>query len=169
VLSVPPSATGVLVSDAYRSEAAEHIERLLEHGIVPLLYGDVALGAGGRTGIASTEMVFYSLARRLKPRRLYLLGIVDGVFEYAPDAELPNPPMIQNISPNNWAEIQGSLGGSHGTDVTGGMLAKIRETLDIVEGVDGLEARIINGQTEGLLERLLLNPSLPGGTTISRE
>jgi isopentenyl phosphate kinase len=169
VLSLAPSVTGILVNDAYRFEAAEQIERLFERGIMPLLYGDVAVGAGGRTGIASTEMVFYSLARRLKPRRLYLLGIVDGVFEYTPDAALPNPPIIHDISPNNWAQIQAGLGGSHGTDVTGGMLAKIRETLDIVEAVAGLDARIINGQTEGLLERLLLNPSLPGGTTISRE
>jgi isopentenyl phosphate kinase len=65
--------------------------------------------------------------------------------------------------------VQAGLGGSHGTDVTGGMIAKVRETLALVTDVPTLEARIINGTTPGLLERLLLNPTLPGGTTIRRD
>jgi isopentenyl phosphate kinase len=168
VFSVAPGATGTLEAGHYRAFAVDHLYRLLDYGVIPLLFGDVAIGDHGVTGIASTEMVFDSLARTMKPQRLLLAGIVDGVFEYAPGEGLPNPPLIHEIAPHNWLDIQAGLGGSHGTDVTGGMLAKVRETLDLVEAVDGLEARIFNGETEGLLERLLLNPSLPGGTIISK-
>ncbi len=168
VVSVAPSATGVLDLGAYHAFSADPLLRLLDYGAIPLVYGDVALGNSGSTGIASTEMVFDSLARMLRPEKLYLVGSVDGVFEYAPTTGLPNPPLIHHIAPHNWMEIQAGLGGSHGTDVTGGMLAKVRETLELVESVPGLEARIINGETPGLLERLLLNPSLPGGTLISK-
>lgn len=168
VVSIAPSATGVLDDGTYRAFSVDHLQRLLDYGAIPLVYGDVVLGTAGTTGIASTEMVFDSLARVLKPQRLYLLGIVDGVFASAPTEGLPNPPLIHEIASHNWMEIQGGLGGSHGTDVTGGMLAKVRETLELVESVEGLEARILNGETPGLLERLLLNPSLPGGTTISK-
>lgn len=168
VLSLAPGATGVLENGHYRSFAVDHVQRLLEYGAIPLVYGDVGVGEEGITGIASTEMVFDGLARAMQPQRLYLAGIVDGVFEYAPTDGLPNPPLIHEIAPHTWMEIQTGLGGSHGTDVTGGMLAKVRETLDLVEAVEGLEARIFNGETPGLLERLLLNPSLPGGTLISK-
>jgi isopentenyl phosphate kinase len=168
VVSIAPSATGVLEDGTYRAFSVHHLQRLLDYGAIPLVYGDVALGTTDTTGIASTEMVFDSLARELRPHRLYLMGIVDGVFEYAPTEGLPNPSLIHEIAPHNWMEIQAGLGGSHGTDVTGGMLTKVRETLELVESVEGLEARILNGETPGLLERLLLNPSLPGGTTISK-
>lgn len=168
VLSIPPGATGTLAGGTYTSFATAHFERILAHDLVPLVFGDVGIGAAGSSGIASTESVFDTLARHLKPQRMILLGIVDGVFESPPDADLPNPPLITEISPNNWSDVQKSLGGSHGTDVTGGMLAKVRDMLALVEAVEGLEARLVNGLTEGVLERLLLNPALPGGTTISR-
>lgn len=169
VVSLAPSATGVLDGDHYHFLGQEPLELLLAHGGIPLVYGDVGVRRDGRSAIASTEMVFDSLARLLAPRYLYLLGQVDGVFEEAPDGELPNPPLIPTISLENWEAVQAGLGGSHGTDVTGGMIAKVRETLALVTDVPTLEARIINGTTPGLLERLLLNPSLPGGTTIRRD
>jgi hypothetical protein len=34
---------------------------------------------------------------------------------------------VPSISAANWAEVRERLGGSHATDVTGGMLAKVEE------------------------------------------
>ncbi|MGH2542119.1 MAG: isopentenyl phosphate kinase, partial [Ardenticatenaceae bacterium] len=62
--------------------------------------------------------------------------------------------------------VRAGLGGSHGTDVTGGMIGKVAATLALVQALPGLQARIASGDEEGLLERLLLDPSIEAGTLI---
>lgn len=166
-LSLPPSASGRLRDGELVGMALDPIVDLLRLGIVPLVFGDVVLradGAGG--GIASTEMVFRLLAERLRPQRLLLLGIVEGVFERAPMDGEPQPPLLREITSHNWEAVRAGLGGSHGTDVTGGMVAKVAETLALVEAVLGLQARIVSGEEVGLLERLLLDTKLEAGTSI---
>jgi isopentenyl phosphate kinase len=111
-------------------------------------------------------MVFRLLAGTLRPQRLLLLGIVEGVFERPPTNADPQPPLLREITPRNWDAVRAGLGGSHGTDVTGGMVAKVADTLALVQAVPGLGARIASGEEPGLLEQLLLNPALDVGTLL---
>ncbi|HEX8682571.1 MAG TPA: isopentenyl phosphate kinase [Ardenticatenaceae bacterium] len=166
-LTMPPSASGRLQNGQLVGMALDSLPDLLALGIVPLVYGDVALHADGSGGgIASTEMVFRLLAGTLRPQRLLLLGIVEGVFERAPTDADPRPPLLREITPRNWEAVRAGLGGSHGTDVTGGMVAKVADTLALVQAVPGLQARIVSGEEPGLLEQLLLNPALDVGTLL---
>ncbi|MBA3531692.1 MAG: uridylate kinase [Ardenticatenales bacterium] len=166
-LSLPPSASARLEQGRVIEMALHPFASLLEQGIVPLVYGDVALHEDGIGGaIASTEAVFRYLASALRPQRLLLLGIVEGVLERAPTHRDPAPSLLHEIGPSNWERVRAGLGGSHGTDVTGGMVAKVAETLALVQTVPTLQARIVSGEQAGLLEQLLLEPSLEAGTLI---
>jgi isopentenyl phosphate kinase len=58
------------------------------------------------------------------------------------------------------------LGGSHGVDVTGGMLSKVGLMVELVRAVPGLRAQIISGETDGLLRECLIHDDNGDGTAI---
>ena len=55
---------------------------------------------------------------------------------------------------------------SLGIDVTGGMLGKVRQMLDVVQRYPAIEARIFSGAVRGNVQRLLIDPAAPIGTAI---
>ncbi len=170
VLSVAPSTVGHIADGKYHIRSPEILLELLYRDMIPLVYGDVALRLDAESrggGIASTEMVFDELAHYVQPQRLLQAGVVDGVFEQVPHPGKPRAPIIDLITPENWAQVRQNIGGSHGTDVTGGMMSKVQDALRLVEELPHLDIHIFNGETPGLLERMLLNPELPGGTRIA--
>jgi isopentenyl phosphate kinase len=145
---------------------AATIQSALSHGLVPLVYGDVALDETLGGTIISTEQIFAYLARRLRPSRLVMVGIVDGVFEADPLLQ-PSARPIPRITPRNWEEVRAALGGSHATDVTGGMAAKVEGLLELVGELPGLKAHVLSGERPGALhEALLAGGDGPGGTLI---
>lgn len=169
-LSFAPSASARLADGQVVSMAIDGIRDAMAQGIVPLVFGDVALFADGTgAGIASTEAVFRYLAAHLHPTHVYLLGVVDGVFTAPPQPNQPPPPLISQITPATWPTIAAGLGGSHGTDVTGGMVSKVAETLALVQANPGLHASIVNGETPNLLTQLLLDPSQQIGTQLTAD
>jgi isopentenyl phosphate kinase len=58
------------------------------------------------------------------------------------------------------------LSGSHGVDVTGGMLTKVREMYALVRSQPSLSVHLISGRLEGLIERALLGQAFSEGTLI---
>ena len=58
------------------------------------------------------------------------------------------------------------LSGSHGVDVTGGMLTKVREMYTLVRSQPSLSVHLISGQREGLIEKALLGEASSEGTLI---
>jgi isopentenyl phosphate kinase len=125
-----------------------------------LVYGDVAFDAVLGGTIISTEEILAYLAEDVRPSWFLLAGDTDGVYD-------GQGVVIPRISEGNFAEIRAALGGSEGTDVTGGMAAKVREMLDLVKGHPGLQVRIFSGLEDGRLRRTLLNPEGGTGTLIS--
>jgi isopentenyl phosphate kinase len=123
--------------------------------------GDESIDTQRGGTIISTETVFDFLAERLHPNRIFLLGEVEGVYE-ATGAIIPQ------ITPDNLAAVASALGGSHGTDVTGGMASKVRQMVDLVERVPGLQIRIFGGTTPGQIASALLDESAPGTLITSR-
>jgi isopentenyl phosphate kinase len=61
------------------------------------------------------------------------------------------------------------LGGSFGVDVTGGMLAKVREMISLVSEGQTERVYLISGWREGALERVLLDAGVEEGTLIERD
>ena len=155
VWRMQPSASALSRDGVLISMAVEPIRQAFEHSLVPLVYGDVSLDEVRGGTIISTETVFFYLARHLPVQRVLLLGEVDGVYDQFGK-------MIAKITPQTLPTVEAALGGSAGTDVTGGMETKVRDMVALVETVPNLTIRIMNGTQPGLLEAALLDQVQPG-------
>lgn len=134
----------------------------LARGLLPVVFGDVALDSVRGGTIASTEEIFQSLDDALLPSRIVLAGEVGGIYSADPflnvDAEL-----IPVVTPQSFAEIRAGLGGSHGVDVTGGMAAKVEQALNWVVKRPALSVLICSGLEPGNLYHALVDePSAVG-------
>lgn len=158
-LSLQPSASAVCVNGRIHQIATEPIRLAFAHNLVPVIHGDVAFDTQQGGTIISTEEVMMALAEELRPSWLLLAGITEGVYD-------SQQQIIPTITQANFAEIQAALGGSHGTDVTGGMAGKVQAMLELVERFPRLSIRIFSGLKEGLLKTLLQEPDTSRGTRI---
>jgi len=165
--SLQPSASARCRGGQLLSLETGPLEEALARDLVPLVYGDVALDEAWGGTIVSTEQIFAYLARHLRPARLILVGVVDGVFEADPLRE-PSARPVPYITPDNWPVIRTLLGGSHATDVTGGMAAKVQILVDLVSELPGLTAHLLSGERPGALSAALSGPVGAGGGTLIR-
>jgi isopentenyl phosphate kinase len=154
VWSLQPSASAHCDGGELESMTLEPVTTALKHGVVPVLYGDVALDESRGGTIISTEQIFAYLTRHLHPDRIILVGTVDGVFDGDPLRD-PSARQIPEISAANWVSVRALLGGSHGPDVTGGMLAKVAEMVNLARQSPGLEVQLISGEQEDALRTAL--------------
>ncbi|HIC89652.1 MAG TPA: isopentenyl phosphate kinase family protein, partial [Anaerolineae bacterium] len=165
VWSLQPSASALCRDGELVELHVEPIQTALEHGLVPLIYGDVALdGIRGGT-IVSTEELFSWLAHRLHPNRIVLVGEVAGVYDTDPHRN-PKARLLPRLTPAELQKLTSALDGAYGVDVTGGMGSKVRVMARLVAELPGLEVQLITGLTRGLVRDVLLNPHLPVGTHI---
>ncbi len=142
------------------------IKEVLQHGLVPVVYGDVSVDASQGMSIVSTEKLFDNLARELSPDRIILVGRVDGVFEADPLTH-PDAELIEFIDSSNWEEVEAKLAGSHGVDVTGGMLSKVREMYRLTVAMPPMQAMIMSAEEPGRLEAVLKGQMVDFGTLIN--
>ena len=104
----------------------------------------------------------------LRAQRLILAGEVDGVFTADPQRDA-NAQRLDKITPANFERVHHLLGSSHGTDVTGGMAAKVEQTLDLVTRHPPLLAIICSGLEVGQLYTLLTQDDAKLGTTLAAD
>ncbi|MEA3439072.1 MAG: hypothetical protein U9R58_02200, partial [Chloroflexota bacterium] len=109
------------------------------------------------------EDLFLHLAAELRPNRILLAGLEEGVWEDFPQKTR----LIPHISPQEISKFDGGIGSSVAADVTGGMHSKVRLSLKIAESVSGLEILIFSGVQPGSLEKALSGEHL--GTLITAE
>lgn len=167
VWSLQPSASARCRAGNLETLDSAPVEEALSHGLVPLVYGDVALDSALGGTIISTEEIFRFLARRLNPARVILVGIVDGVYDSDP-LSARSARRITEITAANWPAVRGTLAGSHAVDVTGGMLSKVEQMVGLVREMPGMTVQIISGERPGSLESALLDPENGGNGTVIR-
>jgi len=127
------------------------IEAALEVGIVPVVHGDVIFDRAKGGTILSTEDLFEHLARELHPKRILLAGLEEAVW-----ADFPaRKHRVEVLTRESFKQIHGGVGESTGADVTGGMQSKVKQMLDLVEQIPGMQALIFSGEEEGNLEKAL--------------
>lgn len=152
---IQPSASARSHDGVIVRMTTDTIAEALERGIVPLVYGDVSLDEVRGGTIISTETIFFYLAQHLPVKHILLLGEVEGVYDR-------NEMVIPEINPVNFVAIEEALGGSAGTDVTGGMETKVRDMLALTQAIPGLTIRILNGTEPDLVRQTLLGEAMPG-------
>lgn len=151
-ISIPASATvtahngKVFIWDIYPLEAA------LANGLLPVVYGDVVFDQVRGGTILSTEELFVHLVHRLQPGRILLAGLEPGVW-----ADFPaRTRLLEELTPQGLAEQAPGLGGAAGSDVTGGMQAKVNAMLALLDQVPDLEALVFSGEENNNVRCALL-------------
>ena len=89
-----------------------------------------------------------------------MVGNTDGVYD-----ERGNT--IDKITPKNFAEVKKVLGGSKSIDVTGGMLHKVEESLNLAKKLN-IKTLIINGNMENSLLKAILGKEVVSTIILKR-
>jgi len=128
---------------------------LLEHGLVPVLCGDVVPDSKLGACILSGDTLLRELALELKPERIVLATDVDGIYTAHPAS--PEAELLHEITPSSVHELALSLESS---DATGGMRRKLEELLELAK--QGYTSVIINALEEGRLRKALSGERVRG-------
>ena len=128
------------------------IKKALGIGLVPVIYGDVIMDETKGFCIYSGERTLNLLAERLKEYystvKIIYCGETDGVYDRKGKT-------IDKITLKTYKSIQNVLGGSAGIDVTGGMIHKVGEAIELLKLLNA-ETLIINGTKEDSLKNAIL-------------
>jgi isopentenyl phosphate kinase len=157
VIAFPPSASATTQDGQVENWPLTPITSALQAGLIPVVNGDVVFDRNWGGTILSTEDLFFYLAHPLRPDRILLAGLEDGVWEDFPACTR----RIDSITTANYATVLPYLKGSAGVDVTGGMVQKVTRMLELTRQIPHLEALIFSGQKPGLVQQALLG-ALPG-------
>ena len=150
--SIAPSSALVSAAGEPAAFASEPLARALEAGLVPVVYGDVVMDREQGWAICSTEGVFGALVDGLEEHgrtvdRVLWLGETAGVWDGEGE-------VIRRITPATAREALEAVGGSAGTDVTGGMAHRVETALELARR--GVASWIGDGREPGLLKKALV-------------
>lgn len=157
-VSISPLSTMVAENHELKSVCTDSIEEALKLNLLPVVYGDQILDTKVGCTIFSTEKVLGYLAIELKNKgyqieRVIHCGQTNGVY----DADGKTIPELDSNNIDSYREV---IGGSSGTDVTGGMEHKVFETLALAkQGIPGL---IIDGIEHGTLSEAIAGKEVLG-------
>lgn len=155
-MPVHPFSCATLRDGKIESFSLEPIERMIEEGLLPVLHGDVAMDITRKAGIVSGDDLVPYLARSLDAEIVAEGTDKDGV--------LVEGKPIKRISWDDWTAVEGYLGGSSTTDVTGGMREKVLKLLGLADA--GINSLIFNASKRGYISRVLKGDVL--GTKVER-
>ncbi|MEM0475204.1 MAG: isopentenyl phosphate kinase [Candidatus Norongarragalinales archaeon] len=160
--SIQPSAGAIAKNSRIIKWDLAPLKKILALGLVPCVYGDVAIDERRGMTILSTEEIFAFLARELKPSRIIVAGEVDGVLTKDPNKE-PSASLILEINKKNYLEVASWLGGSRAAaDVTGGMLGKVNTLRKIAALSRKTEIIVVNGLVAGRVRDALEGKKVVG-------
>jgi isopentenyl phosphate kinase len=134
----------VVTSD--RSVATSHLHTLEEYlvkGLLPVITGDGIIDKNVGSMIWSADFSLPYYARQLRDKGWEIESLIHvtrtpGVYK---DIEHPELGTYDVITPELFSSIEKSIGSSDATDVTGGMLEKVRQAVELAK--DGIETVIL--------------------------
>ncbi|RXA21406.1 amino acid kinase [Methanosarcina sp. MSH10X1] len=156
-VAVHPMGCTVCRNGRIESIYLENIKLMLERGFVPVLHGDVVMDLELGTCVLSGDQIVPYLAKELRITRLGLGSAEDGVLDKDGKA-------LPEITPGTFESFKHYIKGSESTDVTGGMLGKVQELLELSK-TSCITSHIFNAGKENNVYRFLNGESI--GTRIS--
>jgi isopentenyl phosphate kinase len=132
------------------------IKVMLEKYIIPVLHGDVVMDRIKGVSVLSGDRIIPYLALSLNASMIGAGSDVDGVLD---EKEV----VIRKITPFGFRDMKKNIKGSGSTDVTGGMLGKVSELLELA--AKGVDSRIFNASKKGMVSRFLYGEDV--GTLIA--
>jgi len=156
--SLSPSSFLVAAGGEPVGVTLEPLERALARGLLPVVYGDVVMDRDWGASICSTEKVFLALSRGLERRgfdvaQAIWLGKTDGIYD-------DDGKTIPLVTPETFDKVAAAAREADGADVTGGMRHRLESAVELARS--GIPSWIVNGQSPGLLARLLGGEEVAG-------
>jgi isopentenyl phosphate kinase len=142
-VSFPPSTQITASNRVIQKWETSAIQNVLDHHLVPVIFGDTVLDTSIGGTILSTEELFIHLARQIEPSRILLAGVEDGVWANFPTREK----LIDKITLASYPSIKAQIMGSVSTDVTGGMTSKIEKMLTLLHASPEINIQVFSGTT----------------------
>ncbi len=127
--------------------------------MTPVFYGDVMDLPNGGWMVYSGEKIIELLVPILSAHGRKVEKIIQVSKEQGVMDENGTP--VPVINTRNWKEIKKNVSGAAGTDVTGGMLHKVEESLEIARRYK-VETVIISGKIAGRLREALSGAEVSG-------
>ncbi|MFX0104055.1 MAG: type 2 isopentenyl-diphosphate Delta-isomerase [Candidatus Hodarchaeota archaeon] len=155
-ISIQPSSIFIEDFNEIIIKSIDPIEKLLDLGIIPVLYGDILLSKDHSFSILSGDHIILKLCEKI--RNFKILKVIfaiekDGVFI----KENGNEKLALKLTPNDLASIKlADL--DQKIDVTGGIKAKLEKIEEIVKL--NIPVQIINGIKNKNILKALLNQQL---------
>lgn len=156
-VALHPMGCTVCRNGRIESMYLDNIKLMLENGFVPVLHGDVVMDLELGACVLSGDQIVPYLAKELKITRLGLGSAEDGVLDKSGKP-------IPEITPETFENFKYYIRGSESTDVTGGMLGKVQELLELSK-TSCITSHIFNAGKENNIYRFLDGESI--GTRIS--
>jgi len=131
----------------------------LDKKLIPLVYGDPMIDAQKGCDIYSTEKVFDELAKYFVDKRevrVIHVSSEEGVYKKGQAS------VFEEIDSDNFEEVRTHLGGSHGVDVSGGMLHKVQECLELTKF--GIVSQIVSGMVPNRVRDAIIGKKAKGTT-----
>jgi isopentenyl phosphate kinase len=138
---VQPSSCVVTKAGRIQSMEQKPLKRMLKMGLVPVLYGDAVLDSQKGFAILSGDQLVSSLATNLGASHIIIGGDVDGLYTADPKAN-KSARLIRQVTLEELKAQKHDIEGSRATDVTGGMLGKMRELVPAIE--QNIQALLVN-------------------------
>jgi isopentenyl phosphate kinase len=148
-IAFPPSSSTISTDGIIIEMANEPIQRTLDAGLLPVVYGDVAIDRERGSTIVSTEKVFAYMASHLHPQRILLAGLDPGVYVNYPESK----EVFAVVTEDDVSRIQ--FMETEAPDVTGGMWSKVQEAIALAREYPDLEVRIFSGEKPGTVANAL--------------
>jgi isopentenyl phosphate kinase len=138
---IQPSSCVVTKAGRIQSMELKPIKRMLKMGLVPVLYGDAVLDSEKGFSILSGDQLVSSLAINFGASCIIMGGDVDGLYTADPKAN-DSARLIRRVTLEELKTQKHEIEGSRATDVTGGMLGKMRELVPALE--QNIQTLIVN-------------------------
>ncbi len=156
-VAVHPMGCTVCRKGRIESMYLDNIKLMLKNNLVPVLHGDVVMDLELGACVLSGDQIVPYLAKELGITRLGLGSVEDGVLD-------KDGKPLPEITPEKFENLKRYIGGSGSTDVTGGMLGKVQELLELSK-TSCITSYIFNAGKADNINRFLNGESI--GTRIS--
>jgi Predicted archaeal kinase len=156
-VAVHPMCCTVCRNRRIESMYLDNIKLMIEKGFIPVLHGDVVMDLELGACVLSGDQIVPYLAKELGITRLGLGSAENGVLD-------KDGKTVPEISPEKFENFKHYIRGSESTDVTGGMLGKVQELLELSKK-SCITSYIFNAGKKDNVYRFLNGESI--GTKIS--
>ncbi|MEM1657451.1 MAG: isopentenyl phosphate kinase [Candidatus Jordarchaeales archaeon] len=136
------------------------LDRSLEAGFIPVLWGDAVLDEKRGFAILSGDQIVSHLSEVFFPLRVIFGTDVDGIYPSDPKKSKSRP--FEKLTCDELEKIAMQAGESRGIDVTGGMAGKLAEIINIASR--GVEVVVTNAMKKGNILQALLGKEV--GTVV---